>query len=94
MNKLKENFENVLLCFDFQKVHAIMSLLGWTYFDSNNDVPSISSMKRCVKDLFDKASYSIDEEDYCHSVMSGGFKVTVYCSGEVLIEFIPVSEES
>jgi hypothetical protein len=85
-NKIRENFEEALDNFNFEKVHMIMQFLGWTWFADNANPPSIMQMKKEVETLFNDVLNGSD----IISTGSGGFKVSVYMNGDVNIEFIPV----
>jgi hypothetical protein len=81
----KLNFEKALARFDFEKVHAIMKLLDWTWWDDPNDPPTITKVENNARELFKNL---IESGDRSHS--SGGFKISVSDNNAVTIEFIAV----
>jgi len=90
-DKLKNNFEDAFSRFDFKKVRQVMRLLEWTWLGSN-EPPTVYEMGNTVRDLLNKASEELTEELSSRSFGTGGFKVKVFNSGNVYIEFI--AEES
>lgn len=86
-DKLRNNFEDAFSRFDFQRVRQVMRLLEWTWLGAS-EPPMISEMEETVRNLFNKAEEGLAKEMNSRSLKTGGFKVKVFNSGNVYIEFI------
>jgi len=86
-DKLRNNFEDAFSRFDFKKVRQVMRLLEWTWAGSD-EIPTEPDMEETVRHLFDEASNSLSKENSSSAWSTGGFKVEVFNSGNVNIEFV------
>ncbi len=84
-------FENQLDNFDFNKVHLIMSLLGWTWHGSK-EPPTIEEMKTLVLRLYKSALTDAIETGENASHCCGGFEVEVFEEDKADVRFILLEE--
>jgi hypothetical protein len=86
---LESKFDWVLDGFDFEKVHNVMTFLGWKWFTLDGvKVPSINQMKESCRELFEEVASG--ETD---NMASGGFSVRKY-GDNIVLEFILADETS
>jgi hypothetical protein len=86
-NKLRNNFEDVLMQFDFQKVHMVMNLLGWTW-GGEKETPTVQDMEETVRELFDHSVKDLENGQNLAIHSTGGFEVEIHRNGNVFIRFI------
>lgn len=96
MKDFKEKVDAVMANFDWKRVHKVMTLLDWEWYDAG--VPTIPQMKECVERLFEDAWDYLEEEKEFPTgnswrIETGGFRVTI--DGDSLeLAFILESSES
>jgi hypothetical protein len=79
----EELIERAIDEFDFEKVHGVMELLKWKWYNhAENKVPTIDEMKKCIRDLYKDC-------DGENSVCTGGFSVQKYMEDD--IEWVSIS---
>ena len=86
-NKLRNNLENALMYFDFEKVHMVMHLLGWTW-GNEKDTPTIQDMEETIKELFDHSFEDLENGQNVAIHSTGGFLVEIHRNGNVFISFV------
>lgn len=64
----KKKIDKLIDNFDFDKIHSVMSLLNWTWFEKG--VPTVDEMKKMVLYLFDEL---LKSPEGVMQVSSGGF---------------------
>ena len=68
----KDQIIDILVNFDFEKVHKHMVQVHWTYYmDGEKKVPEITDLKKAAKELLEEAANEGREYFY---VASGGFR--------------------
>lgn len=85
----EQMIERVLERFDFEKVHAAMSLFGWTWTHEGGEryVPDVPEMEYCAEKLIDSVMEHFGEGTY-NSNSTGGFRATLDANDELTLEFI------
>jgi hypothetical protein len=94
--KLLIDFEALLDELDYRKIQKMMEAVGWTYYDTMGQVPTIPRIEKMLYSLFKSAIddlYSSDNDKVAH-VRSGGFDLLLNNSGFVEIIFSPVRVDS
>lgn len=83
--KLQEKIDNIMDCFDFNKVHDIMEHLNWTWATTRCEVPDIIDLKHCARKLLnDVVDQYInnrmygDDQSHVFGKSTGGFKAELY----------------
>lgn len=82
----EQTIEKLLDNFDFKKVHKVMKLLNWNYWDSS-DIPDIEIVRKCAKQsLLQALHISNRTMKKKATVSSGGFTATTrkYKDGEIV----------
>ena len=62
--------DDIMDCFDFEKVHRVMKFLNWKWASTGSQVPEVYQMKRWARDLIKSA---IKDRT---SIATGGFYVS------------------
>lgn len=83
--KLQQKIDNIMDCFNFNKVHDIMEHLNWTWAITQGEVPDVFELKQCarkllndvVDDYINNRIYG-DEKVHVFGVSTGGFKAELY----------------
>lgn len=78
---LDQQIQDMLCCFDFEKVHKVMKFLDWKWASSRteNGVPSVSELMLKARELIYSSIAGIsNRSDPNYFVMTGGFKVSVH----------------
>jgi hypothetical protein len=91
------DIEDLISRFDFKKVHKIMTVLDWYWYDSE-EIPTVENMKNTVRELyqsFKEGRILFGEIDgSVKSSATGGFTLSKRTSEEgheyLELEFIPV----
>jgi len=89
--KLRDNFAKALNDFNFKNVHNVMRYLDWTWHNEEQ-APTQIQMIEMVEELFEHAIKNVEDTGFSYSA-SGGFFVTVFESGTVLIHFVVEESE-
>ena len=83
--KLQQKINNIMDCFDFNKVHDIMEHLNWTWAITRSEVPDVLELKQCARKLLnDVIDHYInnriyeDEQIHVFEVSTGGFKAELH----------------
>lgn len=83
--KLQQKIDNIMDCFDFNKVHDIMEHLNWKWATTRGEVPDIIDLKQCARKLLnDVVDQYInnricrDEQSQVFGISTGGFKAELY----------------
>lgn len=72
LNKEKA-IDDIIMYFKWEKVHAAMVALDWTWNDSGDEVPTTGALFRCATGLLHDA-YNRAEKEKCDcSSRTGGF---------------------
>lgn len=83
------HIDDMLACFDFKKVEAVMWTLGWKWgLGEEASVPSIKEMKECVVDLVGMINAQHPEPSSAVHATSGGFTVTRFTDGSYKLQFV------
>ena len=68
--------------FDFNKVHKVMEHLNWTWFDTDDQVPSISDIRKkaraFLRECADKLLDNPDDNFPDYTIGAGGLYATAY----------------
>ena len=78
---LDQQIQDILCCFDFEKVHKVMKFLDWKWASSQTEdcVPSVSELVLKAHELIYSSIASISKQSNpSYFVMTGGFKVSVH----------------
>lgn len=70
MKTLQEHMDEVMDCFDFNKVHKVMNQLNWRWCDSK-EPPSIQELRVYVRERMRQIYQSS-----CRKTKSAGFSIT------------------
>lgn len=83
--KLQQKIDNIMDCFDFNKVHDTMEHLNWKWVSTRGEVPDIIDLKQCARKLLnDVVDQYInnricgDEQSQVFGISTGGFKAELY----------------
>jgi hypothetical protein len=83
--KLQQKIDNIIDCFDFNKVHEIMEHLNWTWATTSGRVPDVLDLKQCARKLLNDVVDNYinnriygDEKIHEFDVSTGGFKAELY----------------
>lgn len=79
----EKSFEIAFDELNWHKIHDVMEFLNWQWAGCSG-VPSVSEMKKTVKDLFKQISVY----EYGNGLATGGFRVFVEAEGD--IEYISI----
>lgn len=79
---LQKQINEIVSCFNFEKVYKVMNFLEWTWWSSSTEtkVPSIGELVLQAQRSLEEAAYNLlytSSKDYC--VSTGGFHVQGYC---------------
>lgn len=66
----REKLEELIDSFEFDKVHKVMEELDWEW--ANLGVPTIDSMKNCVRGLYTSIENRVVNNEHCYC-STGGF---------------------
>ncbi len=72
MKTLEEHVDEMMECFDFEKVHRVMTMLDWKW-TMIGAVPGIPDLRKQVRELM-RRLWNSDNQ----SVATGGFVVRLY----------------
>lgn len=94
MNTLEHNFKMALSAFDLEEAHSVMNFLKWTWGNSL-ETPSKEEIRRHIVRLFESLhEEDLNEDNAFDSIESGGFRVAIFISKGVKIEFVVTESES
>jgi len=77
---IRDQIEDILDNFDFDKVKKTMDALQWLWYDTIG-VPEISDLRKCARRLLTEASekvMNINEMPAESNMATGGFRATAY----------------
>jgi len=73
---------NVLESFDFDRVHFVMTQLGWYWADVDG-TPSISNLRTEARRLLKQCVEGSLESNNCYTAATGGFEAYCDVDGDV-----------
>jgi hypothetical protein len=89
-NQYEKAIDNIIDTFDFEKVHAYMTLTGWKYWNTFG-VPTVGELKATARRLLKRVT-----EQEVKWIESGGFRAELYeCTEdpmELTLAFIIVQD--
>ena len=95
----KNQIEQALNTFDAEKVHYVMTKLGWTWAQESHrshtdlayQVPSVESIRSAARELIDQLIKLMDEQPInlyrTYSLESGGICVSIWFVNHVALQF-------
>lgn len=78
----KDAIENLLAEYDFSKVHALFTIMGWSYFDVEG-TPPVGRLRETAERLLSEAILGCTDKTYW--VESGHFRATYYPGDRELV---------
>lgn len=76
----QEQITKILDWFNFERVHKTMTFLDWKWFSVTSfEVPGIPELREKAREMLNEAKVG--------SICTGGFRVTLYPSGELSLAF-------
>lgn len=90
--RLDDNFRIALDQLKFDYIHKVMVFLNWTW-RGDKESPSEEQMRKSITGLYKNAKKYMEKDKLC-ACSSGGFEVTIYKTGKVIISFILTYTES
>ena len=81
----REQINEILDNFDFDKVEVVMKALDWKWWNSENSIPTKFEMQKKAASLLEDAYYEAKKWKVSHYLVGcGGFEATAsYWEGEV-----------
>lgn len=73
-NKIRDDIDQILDCFDFEKVKKVMDFLNWEWFSSNG-VPEIYELRKHARRLMNIAVAECIKTNQKYFTECGGFRV-------------------
>ena len=73
---------NIIENFNWEKVHKTMVALNWTWWDSENEVPTIGALFKCATELLHGAYNGAEKEKSTYINATGGFRATAIVDEE------------
>lgn len=83
MINTKKIVDNIIDNFDFDRVHEVMTLLGWTWWNVRG-IPSVQDLKKRAGELLTEV-WEKPNDQYC--ISTGGFHARKD-SGVLILEFV------
>ena len=81
LNKQKA-IDDIIENFNWNKVHETMVALNWTWWDSNDEAPTLGMLFRCASKLLHDAYDGAEREKCDYLSATGGFRAQAIIDDE------------
>lgn len=74
--------DNIVENFKWEKVHKAMKALGWTWYDSEGETPSVGALFKCAVGLLHEAYDGAERFGANYNAGTGGFYARAFVDDE------------